>query len=308
MTPSVLAVLLAGNPLQATAWNADYTPAAEQTEAAAAAAPEAPPLEDPILDDGAAVPPEEAEESAAGQSGAVDDPRITVTANSGASDPVEEVNLKSFEAVQAVDEAVIGPVAQAYEDVVPDPARAGLRNVLRNLEEPSIFVNNVLQLRFGRALKSAGRFALNSTIGVAGLFDVAKREPFGLPYKPNGFANTFACYGIGPGPYLYLPLVGPTTVRDVIGLTLDTAVVPTIVGPPLSDPEIVFPAATIDALNDRIEIDDLLDRMREVEGDPYVATRELYLRQREAEIAQACGKGDVVVDPNLPPRPGKGVE
>jgi phospholipid-binding lipoprotein MlaA len=234
-----------------------------------------------------------------------EDPQITVTGQATAPDPAEKVNLQTFEVVQDVDKAVVGPIAEGYQKTVPKPVRAGLRNVLRNLEEPVIFLNNVLQLRFKSALKTAGRFAINSTVGVAGLVDVAKEDPFNLPYKQNGFGNTFACYGIGPGPYLYLPLVGPTTLRDVVGLTLDKAALGAIVGPPLTDPEVATPAAVIDALNDRIEIDEDLQQMREEEGDTYVATRELYLRQRAAEIAETCGK-EMPIDPDLPPRAGKG--
>jgi phospholipid-binding lipoprotein MlaA len=235
-----------------------------------------------------------------------EDPQITVTGQASAPDPAEKVNLQTYEVVQEVDKAVVGPVAEGYEKVVPKPARMGLRNVLRNLESPVIFLNDVLQLRFKSALKTAGRFAINSTVGVAGLVDVAKEEPFNLPYKQNGFGNTFACYGIGPGPYLYLPLVGPTTLRDAVGLTLDKAALPMLVGPPLTDPEIATPSAVIDSLNDRVEIDEQLQQMREEEADPYVATRELYFRQREAEIAATCGKKDVPIDPDLPPRAGKG--
>jgi phospholipid-binding lipoprotein MlaA len=221
-------------------------------------------------------------------------------------DPLSDVNAKSYEAIQAADAALVAPVAGAYEDVVPEPLRDGLRNFLRNLEEPVIAVNYLLQLKPGRAAKSVARFAVNSTIGVAGLVDVAKKKPFNLPYTPNGFANTLACYGVGPGPYLYLPLIGPTTVRDLIGVTLDRAALPAVVGPPLSEPYYAIPSATLDSLNDRIEIDDQLKQLRENSGDPYAEARDLYLKQRKSEIAAICPKKGETVDEALPPRPGKG--
>jgi phospholipid-binding lipoprotein MlaA len=155
-------------------------------------------------------------------------------------------------------------------------------------------------------VKSVGRFAINSTFGVAGLVDVAKREPFNLPYTPNGFANTFACYGIGPGPYFFLPLIGPTTLRDVIGVTMDRTALPVIVGKPFNRPYYAIPANVIDSLNDRIEIDGQLEKIREESADPYTATRELYLRQRKAELAAICPKKGETVETGLPPRPGKG--
>lgn len=232
---------------------------------------------------------------------------IVVTAREETpGDPLSEANAKSYEVIQAADAAFVAPVAGAYEEVVPEPVRDGLRNFLRNLEEPVIAVNYLLQLKPGRAVKSVARFAVNSTIGVAGIVDVAKRKPFNLPYTPNGFANTFACYGIGPGPYLYLPLVGPTTVRDLIGVTLDRGVLPAVVGPPLSEPYYALPAASLDALNDRIEIDGQLKKMRANSTDPYADTRDLYLKQRRSEIAAICPKKGEVVDETLPPRPGKG--
>ncbi len=161
---------------------------------------------------------------------------IIVTARqSSRIDPLAKLNAQSFAAIQAIDTAVVAPVALGYASAVPKPVRNGLRNLLRNLDEPASFLNHILQLKIGRAAKSAARFGINSTIGVGGLFDMARRKPFNLPYRPNSFANTFACYGVGNGPYFYLPLVGPTTLRDLFGLGLDKAVLPTVVGRPFDD-------------------------------------------------------------------------
>jgi phospholipid-binding lipoprotein MlaA len=232
---------------------------------------------------------------------------IVVTAREQVpGDPLAVLNAKSFEAVQAVDKVFVGPVATGYRKGLPRPVRMGLRNFLRNLEEPVIALNYVLQLKPGRAAKSVGRFAVNSTVGVAGLVDVAKNKPFNLPYTPNGIANTLACYGVGPGPFFFLPLIGPTTLRDMIGVTIDRAIVPAAIGNPFDKPYYVIPAGVIDSLNDRVEIDQQINRIRAESADPYVATRALYLAQRKSEIAAICpGKGDKV-DAALPPRPGMG--
>lgn len=235
-----------------------------------------------------------------------DDVIVVTGRENSPADPLAELNVQSYKAIQEVDSAVIGPVAKGYEKGVPEPLRSGLRNFLRNLEEPVIAFNYLLQFKPGRAVKSVGRFAINSTVGVAGLVDVAKRKPFNLPYTPNGFANTFACYGIGPGPYFFLPLVGPTTLRDVIGVAMDRAALPAVVGKPLDRPYYAIPANVIDSLNDRIEIDGQLARIRSESADPYVATRELYLKQRKAEIAAICPSKGETVEEVLPPRPGKG--
>ena len=235
---------------------------------------------------------------------------IVVTARAASPiDPLAAINVEAYKTIQAVDNAVVGPLARGYEKGVPGPIRSGLRNFLRNLDEPVSFVNHLLQLKPGRAVKSLARFAVNSTIGIGGLLDVAKQKPINLPYRPNGFANTLACYGIGNGPYFFLPLVGPITLRDVSGLLLDRALVPVAVGAPFDRTYNALPSAAIDSLNDRIEMDGQLKRMREESADPYVATRELYLKQRKAEIAALCPKkGDAPFDPGLPPRIGKGVD
>jgi phospholipid-binding lipoprotein MlaA len=221
-------------------------------------------------------------------------------------DPLAALNEKSFEAIQSIDMALVGPISTGYEQGVPKPLRQGLRNFLRNLEEPVIALNYLLQLKPGRAAKSVARFTVNTAMGLGGMFDVAKTPAFKLPYTPNTFGNTFACWGIGSGPYFFLPLIGPTTLRDVIGVGLDRAVLPAVVGAPLDQPYYAIPANVIDSLNDRIDIDDQLNRIRQDEANPYAATRELYLRQRKAEIAAICPKKGEVPEAGLPPRAGKG--
>lgn len=201
-----------------------------------------------------------------------------------------QLNAQSFEVVQDVDEALVGPVAMAYKDAVPKPVRHGLRNFLRNLTEPIVALNFLLQLKPGKAAETVGRFAINSTIGIGGLFDVAKRDPFKLPYRRNGFANTLGYYGVEPGAYLFLPLIGPTTVRDLVGGTVDGLLLPTVVGAPFNDPYFTLPAATLSALQGRIQIDEQLNALRTQSRDPYLDARDFYLKRRQAEIDALKGK------------------
>lgn len=219
-------------------------------------------------------------------------------------DPMQAVNQVSYEAVQAIDDAVIAPIAMGYQKALPAPVRTGLRNFLRNLTEPVVALNFVLQLKPGKAAETLGRFAINSTIGVAGLVDVARARPFNLPYRRNGFAYTMGYYGIGPGPYMFLPLVGPTTLRDVVGLTLDRFLLPFAVGGPLKHPAYVTGSFVIRSLDERVENDALFKRIRE-ESNPYASYRELYLKARQAEIDALKGKADfqkegTVVLPAIP--------
>lgn len=237
-----------------------------------------------------------------------DGPAIIVSgARRPREDPMQAVNQASYEAVQAVDDAVIAPVAMTYEKVLPRPIRSGLRNFLRNLTEPIVAINFLLQLKPGKAGETLGRFAINSTVGVAGLVDVAAKKPFNLPYRRNGFAYTMGYHGIGPGPYMFLPLVGPTTLRDVVGLTLDRFLLPFAVGGPLRHPGYVYGGFVVRSLDERVENDALFARIRE-ESNPYASYRELYLKTRQAEIDALKGKaafqqeGSVVL-PALTPTP-----
>jgi phospholipid-binding lipoprotein MlaA len=214
-------------------------------------------------------------------------------------DPLEELNSTSFEVTQDVDKAIVAPVAFAYKEVMPRPVRKGLSNFLHNLGEPIVFLNFMLQLKPGKAAETLGRFAINTTVGAAGLVDVAKRKPFNLPHRRNGFANTLGYYGVKPGPYFYLPLIGATTLRDFIGNRLDLLLLPTVFPTQLNRPEIAIPVAALSELNSRIEFDDELREIRATR-DPYVAARSYYLRKRQAEIDALRGRGDSIVPVTVP--------
>lgn len=209
---------------------------------------------------------------------------VTGTAEAPHGDPLANINATTFQITQSVDRAVVEPIADVYRDDFPKPLRKGLKNFFRNLLEPVVFLNYLLQLKPGKAFETLGRFAINSTIGVAGLVDVAKKEPFNLPYRRNGFANTLGYYGVGTGPFLVLPLVGATTLRDFLGGLADVSVLPTAVGKPFSSLKYAIPAYTVNSLEFRIEFDEKLEAINAAD-DPYTALREIYLCQREADIA-----------------------
>ena len=182
---------------------------------------------------------------------------------------------------------------------MPRPVRSGLRNFLRNVSEPIAVLNYMLQLKPGKAAETLGRFAINTTLGVGGLVDVAKRKPFNLPYRRNGFANTMGYYGVKPGPYLHLPLVGSTTLRDFIGNRLDMLILPNLLGSRFSRPGIVIPVAVLSELDHRIRFDDELGKIRAAQ-DPYVAARTYYLQKRQAEIDALRKGGASIVRVTVP--------
>lgn len=214
-------------------------------------------------------------------------------------DPLEELNSQSFKVTQSVDKSFVAPIAFAYGEAMPRPIRKGLRNFLHNLGEPIVFLNFLLQLKPGKAAETLGRFAINTTLGAGGLVDVAKREPFNLPYRDNGFANTLGYYGVKPGPYFYLPLVGPTTLRDFVGDRVDLLVLPTVFGKWFRKREIVVPIWVLSELGRRIEFDDELREIRAT-MDPYLAARTHYLQKRQAEIDALRGRGASTIKPSVP--------
>ncbi|WP_380783094.1 VacJ family lipoprotein [Sphingomonas sp. R86520] len=207
-----------------------------------------------------------------------------------AGDPLRAVNAESFAVTQKVDDAVIGPVARTYKKTVPSPIRRGIHNFLYNLREPIVFLNFLLQFKPGKAAETVGRFAINSTIGAVGVLDMAKRKPFHLPRRSNGFANTLGYYGVKNGPFLFLPLVGPTTIRDLLGGAVDRLILPIGVGKPFTSATYTIPAGILGALDHRSEFDETLKDLHDNSPDPYGATRAFYLNRRQAEIDHLHGR------------------
>lgn len=216
---------------------------------------------------------------------------VTARGKWEAPDPLDGVNAKSFDATMAVDRALIGPVSMAYKKKVPGPIRDGIHNFLYNLREPVVFVNYLLQHKIGKAAETVGRFAVNTTIGAIGLFDIARRRPFKLPRRSNGFANTLGFYGVPNGLFLYLPLVGPTTVRDLFGGAVDRLLLPITLGQGVTDPKFAIPAGVLGALDHRAEFDDTYKAVAAAPGDPYANARDFYLQRRQAEIDRLHGRG-----------------
>jgi phospholipid-binding lipoprotein MlaA len=134
------------------------------------------------------------------------------TGGSEPHDPWEKMNRGTFAFNDAVDQAVLKPVAQGYVKVVPSPAREGVSNFFGNLEDIGTSLNNILQGKVGQGVNDAGRFLVNTTLGVLGLWDVA--TPMGLEKHYEDFGQTLGWWGVLPGPYLVLPLLGPSTLRD----------------------------------------------------------------------------------------------
>ncbi|WP_287459893.1 VacJ family lipoprotein [Sphingomonas sp.] len=222
--------------------------------------------------------------------GAPKDIVVTGLGKPPASDPLQGVNLKSFEVVQSVDRAIVGPVSMGYAKHVPRPIRSGVHNVLTLLEEPTVFVNFLLQHRIGKAAGTLARVAVNATLGIGGLIDVAKRRPFNLPHRNNGFADTMGFYGVRQGAYLFLPLVGSTTVRDLAGRIMDLSLLSVAVGGPFKSPYYANTRGVLASLDYRVAMDDDFKRLRDESPNAYKSMREYYFQVRAAEIEQLHGR------------------
>ncbi len=220
-----------------------------------------------------------------------DDPaNPPVKAGRTKGDPLEKVNRRLFKIGIGIDKAVFRPVALNSGKVIPKPLRKGLRNFFRNLMEPLNFVNGLLQLKPKRSLHSFKRFLINSVMGVGGVIDVAHSE--GLVYKSNGFGNTLARWGVKPGPYLFLPLVGPTNLRDLLGGAVDANVLPVAVGSPFTKTSYQAVRTVSGVIDQRIENDPAFTALLDGAADPYATFRSVYLQNREAEVRALRGHDD----------------
>lgn len=188
-------------------------------------------------------------------------------------DPWEGFNRSVFEFNDIADRYVAAPAARAYKAVTPDPVDQGIDNVFSNLGEVKNFVNDVLQGKPSDAMVDVGRFLINTTVGVLGLFDVAGH--IGLERQSEDFGQTLAHWGVGSGPYLVLPFLGPSTVRDGPARVVDGYVSPLREVEPMSAD---IGLMLLDLVQTRAK---LLGSEDLISGDRYIFMKDAYLQRRE---------------------------
>jgi len=198
-------------------------------------------------------------------------------------DPWEKFNEKMFTFNYNMDKYVLKPVAKGYNVIMPDMFQTMIDNAFTNLRMPSRFVNKVLQLKLLDATKEMGRFIINSTLGIGGLFDVARQE-MGLERQRADFGQTLGIWGVGPGPYLVLPFLPPLTVRDGIGYGVDGAMHPLYYYIPFFPDS--FGMKVGDTINDRSLNLDLFQGIEESTVDLYSSVRNGYLQRRARLIKE----------------------
>lgn len=199
------------------------------------------------------------------------------------SDPWEGFNEAMFNFNRDIlDRYILKPVATAWDFVLPDPVQKGVHNFFDNLSVVRRVVNNALQLKFQGAGTEVARFAINSTVGLVGFFDVAK-DGFGIEQSDEDTGQTFGVWGAPPGPYLVLPFLPPLTVRDGIGYLFDISMTPYIYFIPWYA---AIGGNTTNIVNERSLNLDRFERVAETTIDLYSAVRNAYLQRRAAAIRQ----------------------
>lgn len=233
-------------------------------------------------------------------------------------DPLEPMNRAFFKLSEPFDRFILRPVAILYRTLIPAPVRDGIRNVIANLFTPTIFINDVLQLRPDRAATTLQRLVINSTMGLGGVFDLARRQPFNAPGHPNGFADTLGYWGVHPGPYVYVPIMGPNSLRELVGMVGDAFSDPlllnhiypsakpaTSTSPPhqriflvrslsISKPGAVTILAS--GIDMRERADAGLQALKAQSVDLYASLRASYLQSRAGEIAMLKAKNGAPVE------------
>ncbi|WCT76948.1 VacJ family lipoprotein [Novosphingobium humi] len=209
-------------------------------------------------------------------------------------DPWQKPNRDIFAFDLFFESKMLAPVAHGYRAVTPRFFRAGINNAILNLDEPSTAINQVVQLKIGRALKTTVRFAINSTIGIGGLIDVASAG--GLRRRPADFGQTLGRYGAKPGPYVMLPFLGPSNVRDGFGRLVDTFTDPVgfVIGGVFTSPGGAARYAMA-GINWREKNDSTMAAIYGA-SDPYAFTRAAYSQQRAAVVQDATGKAAALPD------------
>jgi phospholipid-binding lipoprotein MlaA len=195
-------------------------------------------------------------------------------------DPLEPFNRGIYQFNDVVDRAVVKPVATVYRDVLPSPVRTGVSNFFNNLQDAWSAVNNALQLKGEAAGNSLVRFGVNTFLGFGGVLDIATEMQ--IDRNTKDFGHTLGYWGVGAGPYLVLPLLGPSTLRDTAALTIDRGV-----GSFVANIDDVATSNSLTVLNllDRrsryLQASDMLDQ---VALDPYTFTRDAWLQRRQNSV------------------------
>lgn len=212
----------------------------------------------------------------------------------GFADPNETANREVHAFNVGIDRALVRPAAGAYGSVLPEPVKRGVSNFASNLDGPGDVANNILQGRLANAGQNTLRFAVNTILGIGGLFDTA--TALGLPGKPTDFGETLHVWGAPEGDYVELPFVGPSTQRDFVGIIVDVVLNPVRLALPQPEAGYATVAKVFSKLGDRDRYSETVDSILYDSADSYAQARLLYLQNRRFALGQTAGD-DAFVDP-----------
>lgn len=215
-----------------------------------------------------------------------------------ANDPIEPLNREIFDFNNWVDKNAIKPAAIAYRDTVPEGVRDSSQNFINNVRSPIILFNDILQGESGRAAETIMRFVVNTTAGMVGFFDAAGE--MGLERHEEDFGQTLAVWGAPEGPYLMLPLLGPSNVRDTVGLVVDSlALDPFNIVNSVELDYYGYASTIVGGLNRRVAVLGTLDEIERTSIDFYAAVRSLYRQHRNDQIRNGETKSEHLTAPSL---------
>lgn len=219
-----------------------------------------------------------------------DDPEAAAEIDA-TNDPMEGLNRGIFTFNRGVDAIVLKPAATAYKDFLPVPVQTGIHNFLNNLRSPLILVHDVLQGEWDRAGDTVARFAINSTVGILGFRDQAAE--WGYEFHNEDFGQTLAAWGVGEGPYVMLPVLGPSNPRDTVGLVADFLLDPiNLLAQNTGHEEAVLARTGTRAIDTRARFMDDLDQLERTSLDYYATIRSAYRQRRAYEISNGADGGE----------------
>jgi phospholipid-binding lipoprotein MlaA len=217
------------------------------------------------------------------------------------NDPLEPTNRVMYKINDGLDTVALRPAAMAYRAVLPQPVRNGIHNVLANLDTPVKLGNDMLEGKPRRAGDTLMRFLINTTVGLVGIFDVA--SSWGYPDHDADFGLTLALWGVPDGAYLFVPLLGPSGVRDLTGYGVDVVGDPFFwVGQGTVVEALRWSRVGIEGLDERVRLDSAIEGVKRNSLDPYAAFRSAYRQSRQAQV-QAIRDDDRATVPAWFPQP-----
>lgn len=215
------------------------------------------------------------------------------------SDPFERYNRAAYSFNDLVDTAILKPVARAYKWLTPIVVQRGVSNVFANISDLPTAVNDLLQGKPSLAAQHVGRFAVNSTFGLLGVLDLA--TPMGLPRQREDFGQTLGRWGLASGPYLVLPLLGPSSVRDTFGLVVNYGLEPMAY---LKDEDWRWGLTGLLVVDRRASVLEIEKTLNSIELDPYLFVRDAYLARRRNAVYDGSPPDPAPSeDPGGPPLP-----